>query len=203
MNRYVTDPVRASSALDWTRSSLGVLGLFASLGVGLLILAFSAAYALKGVNLNDPNQANAAAAAYLVGLLPLVAAPILAAIGGLWAGTRTRDAGDGALAGALGAALGVLLLGLLTALGFSLGASAANVDLSRIAWPAGFWLRPGWQATLADIGTRGGLLYLVASTLVGGLAGAITGALTRRHAWGAYSPRNAPSGYPRYRMPRI
>src|SRR5688500_11694320 len=103
MNRYVTEPARASPTLDWTRSSLGVLGLFASLGIGLLLLAFWAAYALKDVNLNDPNQANAASAAYLVGLLPLVAAPILAAIGGLWAGTRTRLAGSGALAGALGA----------------------------------------------------------------------------------------------------
>src|SRR5688500_16991394 len=98
MNRYVTDPVRASSALDWARSSLGILGLFGSLGLGLLIFAFSAAYGLQDVNLNDPTQANVAAMSYLVGVLPLVVAPILAAVGGLWAGTRTREGGSGFLA---------------------------------------------------------------------------------------------------------
>lgn len=202
MNRYVTEPARASSALDWARSSLGVLGLFASLGLGLLVFAFSAAYGLKGVNLNDPNQANVAATSYLVGALPLLAAPILAAVGGLWAGTRTRDAGSGMASGALGSVLGVLLLGLLVALGFGLGASAAGVDLSRIAWPAGFWLQPGWRATLADVGTRAGLLYLVVSGIIGGLAGAIAGALTRRYAWDAGAPRYSSQAY-RSRMPRV
>ena len=202
MNRYATDPVRASSALDWARSSLGVLGLFASLGVGLLSFAFSAAYGLKDVNLNDPNQANVAATSYLVGALPLVAAPILAAIGGLWAGTRTREGMGGMAAGALGSVLGVLLLGLLVALGFGLGASAASVDLSRIAWPTGFWLHPGWRATLADVGTRAGLLYLVVCAIVGGLSGVFAGALTQRYAWATGAPRYAP-GHSRYRMPRI
>lgn len=199
------DLVRDSSSLDWVRSTLGVLGVYASLGVGLLILAFAAANGLKNVDLNDPNQANVAATAYLVGVLPLVGAPLLAAVGGMWAGTRTRLAGPGALAGALGAVLGVLVLGLLVAMGFSLGAQSAGVDLSKVAWPTGFYLRPGWRTTLADVGTTAGFLFLVASAIIGGLAGATTGALTDQYAFRqrAGHERAFATRPPRERLPRI
>lgn len=204
-----SDHVRDSSSMDWVRSTLGVLGVFASLGVGLLVLAFAAANGLKNVNFNDPDQANLAATAYLVGVLPLVAAPILAAIGGMWAGTRTRHSGSGALAGALGAVLGVIVLGLLVALGFNMGAQSAGVDISRIAWPTGFYLRPGWRTTLADIGTNAGLLYLITAAIIGGLAGAVTGALTARFAFREWDTRSAAAyhgdraGERREHMPRI
>lgn len=167
-----------SDALDWIRAGLGVLGLFVALGVAVAILAFSAAYALKGVNLADPTQAGPAlSGATLVALLPLVAGPVLATMGGFWAGTRTRDGGQGALGGGVGALLGVLALAILSAIGFAIGANAANVNLANVVWPTGLYLRPGWTTSLGYFGTSAGLLYLVACVLAAGIAGAIAGSL--------------------------
>jgi hypothetical protein len=190
-----------SDALDWVRAGLGVVGLFVALAVAVAILAFSSAYALKNVNLADPNQSAVLAAASLVGLLPLVAGPILASMGGFWAGTRTRDGSQGALGGALGAFFGVLALAILTAIGFAIGANAAGVDLANVAWPAGLYLRPGWTTTVGYFGTVAGIVYMVACLLAAGIAGSIAGALyTPYETREGYAPRRAP-GY--RRMPRI
>lgn len=194
-----------SDALDWLRAALGVLGLFVALAVAVALLAFSAAYALKGVNLADPNQSAVLAAASLVALLPLVAGPILASMGGFWAGTRTRDGGQGALGGALGTFFGVLALAILTAIGFAIGANAAAVNLANVAWPAGFYLRPGWATTLGYFGTSAGILYMVACLLAAGIAGAIAGSLYApmgaREARGPSYATRRPYGYGR--IPRI
>ncbi|GEM_PF-6987614 len=192
-----------SDALDWVRSGLGVLGLFVALGVAAGILAFSSAYAIKGVNLADPTQSPVLGAASLVGLLPLVAGPILAAFGGFWAGTRTRDGGQGALGGAVGTLVGLLALAILTAIGFAMGVNAAGVDLANVAWPSGLYLRPGWTTSLGYYGTSAGVIYVVACLLAAGIAGAVSGAL--------YTPRGeerrvseTPRRAYRYgRMPRI
>jgi hypothetical protein len=138
-------------------------------------------------------------ASLLVGVLPLVAGPILAAIGGLWAGTRTRDGGEGALGGALGTLVGILTLALLTALGFALGANAANLNLANVAWPSGLYLRPGWTTTLGYFGTSAGVLYLVASLLASGIAGAIAGSLASPMRAERYVATRRTYG----RMPRV
>jgi hypothetical protein len=187
-----------SDALDWVRAALGVLGLFVAIGVGVALLAFSSIYALKGVNLSDPAQSGVVAAAALVGLLPLVAGPILSALGGFWAGTRTRAGGQGALGGGLGALVGVLALAILTAIGVAVGAGAAGLDLAHVAWPIGLYVRPGWTTTLGYFGTAAGLVYLVACILAAGVAGAISGAL--------YTPPRALApgrAYRHERMPRV
>jgi hypothetical protein len=174
---HTTDRVRGSDSLDWLRSMLGVLGIFVALGVAAGLLAFSAVNSLKNVNLNDPDNSPLLAAAGLVALLPLVAGPILATLGGLWSGTRTRHGGEGALAGALGALVGVIVLGMLTALGYAMGANAANLDLARVAWPNGFYLRPGWNSSLGYLGTSAGVLYTLACALAAAIAGAVAGSL--------------------------
>jgi hypothetical protein len=178
-----TYDVAPTDRLDWVRAGLGVLGLFVALGVAVAILAYSAAYALKGVNLDDPAQAALVGAAGLVALLPLVGAPVLATLGGFWAGTRTRNGGEGALAGAVGTLVGLLALAILTALGYAIGANAASVDLARVHWPAGLYWRPGWQSTLGYYGTSAGILFLVACILAAAIAAAVAGALyPRGHA---------------------
>lgn len=195
-----TSSYGASDWLDWVRAGLGVFGLFVALGVASLVLAFAATAALKGVNLNDPNQSAAVAGAGLVALLPLIAGPILAAVGGFWAGTRTRDGGEGALGAGLGTLLGLLALGILTAIGYGIGANASGFDLARVNWPAGLYWRPGWTSALGYFGTGAGLVYLVACLLAAGLAAAIAGLLFTRGSE-VYERRTTTRGYGR--MPRV
>jgi len=186
---------------DWMHGSLAVMGLYAALGVGAALLAFAAGRALDGINFNDPLAADLAGASLLVGLLPLVAAPILAAVGGWLAGRASRDAGDGAIAGVLGTLVGLLALLLLVGVGYALGAASANVDLARVPWPTGFYLRPGWDNTLRWLGTGAGVLYLVANLVTGALAGAFGGWLARPALYARRDAVEPP--LTRTRLPRV
>ncbi|MEA3198626.1 MAG: hypothetical protein QOE90_54 [Thermoplasmata archaeon] len=190
---------QASDRLDWVRAGLGVFGLFVALGVAVAILAYSAAFALKSVNLNDPAQAALVGAAGLVALLPLVGAPLLATLGGFWAGTRTRNAGEGALGGALGTLFGLFALAILTAIGYAIGANAAGVDLARVNWPVGLYWRPGWGSTVGYFGTSAGILFLVACVLASAIAAAVAGALYARRVQETAYPTRRVYG----RMPRV
>lgn len=196
MSAYRTD----ERPHDWLHGTLAMLGLFAALGIGLAILAFAAGRALDGLNFNDPLAFDLAGASLLVGILPLVAVPVLAAVGGWLAGRDANDAGDGAIAGVLGTLVGMLVLTLLVGVGYALGAASVNVDLARVAWPAGFYLRPGWDNTLRWLGTSAGVLYFLANLVTGALAGAFGGYLHR-----GYGARRVETErfVRRERMPRV
>ena len=169
---------------------LGILGLFAVLGLVLGVLGFASAFALDEVtNNNGANNAEAAAAAlpaFLVSVLPFLAAPVLAIGLGSWAGHAARQAGIGSIAGAIGCFLGPILMLLIMGVGFALGAGAANLDLSNVAAPGGVGIAPGWASTIPYLFTGAGLLWLVATTLAGALSGGLVGGLLERR-WGAVS----------------
>lgn len=160
---------------------LGTIGLFTILGVVLGILGFAAAFALDEARddaaaNNDAEAAATALPAFLVSVLPFMAAPVLALGLGSWAGHASRDAGIGAMAGAIGSFVGPILMLLLTGVGFALGAGAANLDLSSLPSPV-VGVGPGWGTTIPYLFTGGGLLWLLANTLAGGLSGGLLGGI--------------------------
>lgn len=170
---------------------LGIVALFAVLGLVLGILGFAAAFALDDLgNVADDGLTaeeaallgTAALPAILVSLLPFMAAPVLALGCGAWAGHAAREARIGALAGAAGGFLGPIVMLLITGIGFALGAGAANLNLDAVVVPYG--ISPGWANTIPYLFTGAGLLWLVANTVAGGLSGGVVGALLDRH-WGA------------------
>ena len=181
---------------------LGTLGLFAILGLVLGVLAFAAAFALDNAvdaNSNAANAENAAAAlpAFLVSVLPFMAAPVLALGLGSWVGHSSRRAGLGAIGGAIGCFLGPILMLLIMGIGFALGAGAANLDLSNVRAPGDVGVAPGWASTIPYLFTGAGILWLLATTLAGALSGALVGGLlehrwTQRHD--ARQPRAARRG---------
>lgn len=167
---------------------LGILGIFAALGIVLGILGFAAAFALDNAadRLNDGTTANDAGAAaellpaVLVSMLPFMAAPVLAIGAGAWAGHSSRDATIGSVAGGIGSFLGPILMLLLTGVGFALGAGAAGLDLSNVRVLEGWGISPGWASTMPYLFTGAGLLWLLANTLGGALTGGVVGALLNR-----------------------
>lgn len=170
---------------------LGILALFAILGLVLGVLGFAAAFALDraaeavdggGATTDDENALLGAAAlpALLVSVLPFLAAPVLALGCGAWAGHASRSSRIGALAGAIGGFLGPILTILITGMGFALGAGAANLNLGNVAAPGGFGIAPGWGNTVPYLFTGAGLLWILANTLAGGLSGGVVGALLDR-----------------------
>ncbi|HUR68290.1 MAG TPA: hypothetical protein VM370_03520 [Candidatus Thermoplasmatota archaeon] len=174
---------------------MGTIGIFAILGLVLGVLGFAAAFALDnaaeaardgnnngGLDGNDIAAGAAALPSILVGLLPFMAAPVLALGLGSWAGHASRDAGLGASAGAIGGFVGPIVMLLLAGVGFALGAGAANLDLSGVTLPYG--VAPGWGNTIPYLFTGAGLLWLLANTLAGGLSGGLVGGLLQRR-WGA------------------
>lgn len=168
-------PDREPGLAGLKETTLGSLGLFAILGLALSILAFVAAFALAEQAEGGLTEAEAVAATIpvvVVGLLPLLAAPLLALAGGSWSGHVTRDARTGALAGAIAGFVGPILMMLVVGIGFALGAGAANLDLSGVR-VAG--LAPGWGTTMPAIFSGSGLLYLLACALAGTLGGGLVG----------------------------
>lgn len=173
---------------------LGILAIFAVLGLVLGMLGFAAAFALDraaeaandGGNANDAALLGAGAIpVLLVSLLPFLAAPVLALGCGAWAGHASRDGRIGAMAGAAGGFLGPILMLLIVGIGFALGAGAASLNLDNVALPGGYGLAPGWANTIPYLFTGAGLLWLVANTLAAGLTGGIVGSLLD----GRWSPR--------------
>lgn len=171
---------------------LGILALFAILGLVLGVLGFAAAFALDraaeqaadgGTTAEDVAAGAAALPAILVSLLPFLAAPVLALGCGAWAGHASRDARMGAIAGAVGGFLGPILTLLITGIGFALGAGAASLNLADVEMPGGFGLAPGWGSTIPYLFTGAGLLWLLSNALSGGLSGGVVGALLDRRAW--------------------
>lgn len=170
---------------------LGILALFAILGLVLGVLGFAAAFALDraaeeatdadgGTTADDAAAGAAALPAILVSLLPFLAAPVLALGCGAWAGHASRNGRIGAIAGAAGGFLGPILTLLITGIGFALGAGAANLNMADIDVPGGFGLAPGWGTTIPYLFTGAGLLWLLANALSGGLSGGVVGALLDR-----------------------
>lgn len=167
---------------------LGILALFAILGVVLGVLGFAAAFALDrateatdgGTAIEDAAAGAAALPAILVGLLPFLAAPVLALGCGAWAGHASRNARIGWVSGAIGGFLGPILTLLILGIGFALGAGAANLNIADIDMPGGLGLAPGWGTTIPYLFTGAGLLWLVANALSGGLSGGVVGGLLDR-----------------------
>ena len=169
---------------------LGILALFAILGLVLGVLGFAAAFALdnaadaanNGGTTNEEQAALGAAAlpAILVSLLPFLAAPVLALGCGAWAGHASRSGRIGSLAGAIGGFAGPILTLLITGIGFALGAGAANLNLDDVQVPGGFGIAPGWANTIPYLFTGAGLLWLLANALSGGLSGGVVGSLLDR-----------------------
>lgn len=160
----------------------GVLGLFASLGVGLAIVAFIAGYGVGGVQDGTANAQDAGSGvlALLVGALPLLAAPCLAVGAGGWAGYSTRSGGQGFLSGFLGAALGTIVLFGLVAVGFALGAAASGVTASDMTFDVG--LDPSFAGLAGYFASIAGLVYLLVVGICAGLAGAFIGAMVPKAA---------------------
>lgn len=168
---------------------IGTIGMFAILGLVLGILGFAAAFALDGAldATRDGNPANddaeaaaAALPAFLVTVLPFLAAPVLALGLGSWAGHASRRAGIGSIAGAIGCFVGPIVMLLIMGVGFALGAGAANLDLSNANIPGGVGVSPGWAGTMPYLFTGAGLLWLLATTLSGAFAGGLVGGLLER-----------------------
>lgn len=169
----------------------GSLGLFAILGLALSILAFASAFALadqanEAQGGGDEGAAAEAAAAALpvlvIGLLPLLASPLLALACGAWSGHASRSARTGAIAGAIAGLAGPVILLLIVGIGFALGAGAANLDLSAVNLGGG--LSPGWGSTMPAIFSGSGLLYLLSSALAGALAGGLVGSVLEGRRFG-------------------
>lgn len=160
----------------------GVVGLFASLGVGLAIVAFIAGYGVGGVQdgIADAQDTGSGVLALLIGALPLLAAPALAVGAGGWAGYSTRSGGQGFLSGFLGGIVGTIVLFALVAIGFALGAASAGVTTTDLRFDVG--MDPGFESLLAYFASVGGLVYLLVVAICGGLAGAFIGGMVPKHA---------------------
>lgn len=158
------------------RATTGALGLFVSLGVGIALLAFVAAWGLQGLT-----QVEGAALVpiFVVATVPLIAAPILSVLAGSWAGTRVKQGGQGALAGAGGAFIGTILMFVIVALGSYLGILAAGVDLAALTFPEGMAVSPQATEMIGFLASAAGIMYLIANAVVGAVAGSIAGALAR------------------------
>lgn len=159
------------------RATLGGIGLFTSLGIGLMFLGFLAAFGLRGVTTVQADDMVSGVTVLLVGLFPFFAAPILSLLAGAWCGTRTGGGGTGALAGAGSALLGTIVMFLLVAIGFVLGAAAAGVDTAAVQFPENVAVPPGIASTLGYLASVSGVVYLLANIIIGAVAGSIAGAL--------------------------
>lgn len=155
----------------------GVVALFASLGVGLAVVAFIAGFGVGGVQDGTANAQDMGSGilALLVGALPLLVAPALAVGAGGWAGYSTKTAGEGFLSGFLGGVVGAIVLFMLVALGFALGGAFSGVTATDLRFDVG--MDPGFASVLGYFASIGGLVYLLVVGVCGGLAGASIGAL--------------------------
>lgn len=170
---------------------LGILGLFAILGLVLGILAFASAFALDraaeqasdGTRDNDALAGLNVIPTLVVSLLPFVAIPILALGIGSWAGHYTRNARDGGIAGAIGNFLGPILALLIMGLGFALGAGTSGLDADNVNMPFGLGYTPGWADVVPWLFGGIGLLWLLVNALSGGLSGGLIGGLMERRPW--------------------
>lgn len=160
----------------------GVVGMFAILGLGLGILAFAAAFGVGDVtpatDAEDlqPDEAASGLTALLVGTLPVLAAPILALGTGAWAGHASRNSVQGLVGGGFGGVVGAIVLLAIVGIGFALGAAAAGVDAARFD----FAVSPALADTFRNLLSLAGLLYLLSVFVIGGLAGALIGAIMPR-----------------------
>jgi hypothetical protein len=161
------------------RATLGAIGLFAALGVGLAFFAFAAAFGLRNVTDVAPDDFVSGISAVTIALIPFIAAPILSTSVGGWAGTRTKLSGAGAIAGAAGALVGTIVMFLLVALGFWLGGLASGVDYGAINYPQNI-IPPNLANPLGYLASLTGILYLVGNAIIGAVAGSIAGALVHR-----------------------
>ena len=159
----------------------GVVGLFASLGVGLAILAFIAGFGLVGSadGTADAQDAGTGALALLIGALPLLAAPALAVGAGGWSGYSTRSGGQGFVSGFLGAIVGTIVLFALVGIGFALGGAAAGLNGTDLQVTVG--MDPGFANLIAYFASIAGLVYLLVVAVCGGLAGAFIGGMVPRY----------------------
>lgn len=184
---------------DWGigtgRATGGVIGLFVAMALGLGLLAIIAAYAV-GVPESattdpaaDPADAVGGISAGSIAIFTIVSVPIVALVGGAWAGIATRDAGRGALAAILGTLVGTVLYVLVVGLGIAIGAGAAGVDFADVSVNVPQNLEDQMQF-LASVA---GVSYLAAMLLIAAVAGAVTGALMRD--WGAYVAPSARTTY--------
>lgn len=158
---------------------LGIVGIFTVLGIVLGVLGFAAAFALDRADdpgLTDVQRAANALPAFLVSVLPFLAAPVLALGLGAWAGHASRNSGIGSIAGAIGCFVGPLVMLLVMGVGFALGAGAASLNLAAVEAPA-FGISPGWGSTIPYVFTGVGLLWLLGNTLAGGLSGGLIGGI--------------------------
>lgn len=176
---------------DWGigtgRATGGVIGLFVAMALGLGLLAIIAAYAVGVPESStttdpaaDPADAVGGISAGSIAIFTIVSVPIVALVGGVWAGVATRDAGRGALAAILGTLVGTVLYLLVVGLGIAIGAGAAGVDFADVSVNVPQNLEDQMQF-LASVA---GVSYLAAMLLIAAVAGAVTGALMRD--WGAY-----------------
>lgn len=180
---------------DWGistgRATGGVIGLFVAMALGLGLLAIIAAYAVgvpEGTTTDpaaDPADAVGGISAGSIAIFTIVSVPLVALVGGAWAGIATRDAGRGALAAILGTLVGTFLYLIVVGLGIAIGAGAAGVDFSDVSVNVPQNLEDQMQF-LASVA---GISYLAAMLLIAAVAGAVTGALMRD--WGAYAQRDA------------
>lgn len=172
----------ADNGIGAGRAFGGVLGIFVSLGVGLAILAFLAAYGLAGAEDGTATTEDVGSGilALLVGVLPLFAALPLAVGAGGWAGYSTRSGGQGFLAGFLGSVVGTILMFVLIALGFALGGAAAGITPGDITAETG-GLDPTFAGVFGYFATIAGLVYLLVVAIVGGLAGAFIGGMVPKY----------------------
>lgn len=202
------EPGPAPRRIGVREALLGVLGLFAILGLVLGVLGFAAAFAAdRAVELAVDNEGNgirddvelglAAVPILIVALVPLLAAPVLALGCGSWAGHASRDARVGAIGGSVGSLVGAVAMVLLAGAGFALGAGAAGLNLADFPMPGGLDFSPAWESTLGYVFSAGGLLWLLANALSGGLSGGLLGSLADRWS-GAYSASRP--GYDRRRV---
>lgn len=191
---------------------MGIVGIFAVLGLVLGILGFAAAFALDNAaaELNDGDGGNtpedvaarnALLPAVLVSMLPFMAAPVLAVGVGAWAGHASRDATIGSITGGVGSFIGPIVMLLLAGAGFALGAGAAGLDLSDVRIMDGWGIPPGWASTIPYLFTGAGLLWLLANTIGGALTGGIVGGVLE-HRWFTRKPHYGRQGRYARRMSR-
>lgn len=179
---YRSTAIYGNEGIGAGRAFGGVVGCFASLGIGLMILAFIAGFGVEGATdgaAADAQDVGAGTLALLVGALPILAALPLAVGAGGWAGYSTRSGGQGFLSGALGCVVGTLLMFALVAIGFALGAAAAGVTAADLQVTTG--IDPSFASLVAYFASLGGLVYLLVVAIVGGLAGAFIGGMVPKH----------------------
>lgn len=162
-------------------ATLGAVGIYLSLGVGLAILAFSAAAFIDQTPADDAESAAGGALSSAIALMPFVAAPILAVVAGVWAGLSTGSGARGALAGAVGSVVGVIVMMVLVAVGLGLGAAVGGAGDANVNVDEGTEANVNdLRATLGTFATVNGLAFLLAHAIIGGIAGAILGAIMPR-----------------------